>query len=250
MSLNLAPEIIAKYPSIGKAKFIDGKYVESNDGREEALLAYLESRAQTEPLQNNPALILQAMDDFAASSEFLINIGSDKTRVLDNILAQHKPKILIEAGGYVAYSAIFFADRIRTYHGAKAHVWSLEYEPKFAVIMEKIIEMAGLSAYVTVVVGSADESMRKLKKSGEIGSVDLLFLDHVEGLYEQDFKVAVDELGLLESGGMVLADNVLVPGAPEYVKFVRARKDLRSEGVPALIVPGDIPDEIELTFIH
>jgi len=93
---------------------------------------------------------------------------------------------------------------------------------------------------VSVVVGSADESLRKLKADSKLSSIDFLFLDHVEDLCEQDFKVAVDELKLLKTGAVIVADNVKVPGAPEYRKYVRSREDLRSEAVKGLIMPGEL----------
>lgn len=73
--------------------------------------------------------------------------------------------------------------------GNKLQVWSLEMSPEFAAIAEKLIDIAGLSDLVTVVVGPAEESLRKLKKDGKLTAVDMLFLDHAEELYVSDFKV-------------------------------------------------------------
>jgi catechol O-methyltransferase len=110
---------------------------------------------------------------------------------------------------------------------------------EFAAIARKLIEIAGLSDIVTVVVGPADDSLRKLVKDGRLKSTDLLFLDHVEELYVTDFKVC-EELGLLKEGAVIVADNVVRPGAPEYRELVRNHSGLKSEGVRGLIQPGDM----------
>ncbi len=60
---------------------------------------------------------------------------------------------------------------------------------EFAAIAEKLIDIAGLSDIVTVVVGPAEESIRMLKEEGKLTGVDMFFLDHAEELYVSDFKV-------------------------------------------------------------
>lgn len=51
--------------------------------------------------------------------------------------------------------------------------------------------------------------------------IDFLFIDHVKDLYLRDLKLAL-ALGLLKPGTIVVADNVLTPGAPEYRAFVES----------------------------
>lgn len=111
--------------------------------------------------------------------------------------------------------------------------------PEFAAIATRLIDLTGLSDVVTVVVGSAEESLRKLKKEGKLTGLDLLFLDHVENLYVSDSKVC-EEIGLLKIGAVIMADNVVRPGAPEYRELVRSNPGLRSAGVRGLIQPGDL----------
>lgn len=162
-------------------------------------------------MRGNPTRILDAMDDFATQQDFLINIGSDKGRIVTELIAQQKPKVLVELGGYLGYSAILFASEMRKQRpGDEAlHVWSLEFDENFAKIASELIETAGLQDVVKVVKGSADDSLRRLKREGMLDHIDFLFLDHVEDLYEQDLKVAMDELQLLPSGSVLVADNVV-----------------------------------------
>lgn len=51
--------------------------------------------------------------------------------------------------------------------------------------------------------------------------IDFLFIDHVKNLYLKDLKLAL-ALGLLKPGTIVVADNVLKPGAPDYRAFVES----------------------------
>ena len=200
-------------------------------------------------MQGNPSAILEAIDQYAAYEDFLINIGSDKGRIVANLILENKPKVLVELGGYIGYSAILFGDQMRKQSPPEqpVHLWSLEFEEKFANIAKDLISLAGLSDIVTVVTGAADESLRKLKQDGKIDHIDFLFLDHVEDLYEQDLKVAMDELMLLKSGSRIVADNVLRPGAPKYREYVRGHHGLRSRAVKGLIIPGEF--EVGSVFI-
>lgn len=188
----------------------------------------------------SPGNVLQAMDDFSEKHDFLINIGTDKGRIVTDLIAQEKPKILVEMGGYVGYSSILFANEMRKSH-SDARLWSLEYSPEFANIIREMVKLAGLQDTVTVVSGPADEGLRSLKREGKIDHIDMLFLDHVEDLYKQDLKVAMDELGLLKSGATIVADNVLWPGAPDYRRYVRRQKGLSSRGVKGRVMPGNYP---------
>ena len=167
---------------------------------------------------------------------------------------------MVELGGYVGYSAILFGEAMAK---AAAHAepsggeasegkgmgkggvrfYSIEANPTFAEISRDFVRLAGLENVVSVEVGKAEDVLRQLVSEGKLarGQVDVFFLDHIEELYKQDFRLAWEELGLLRKGSYAVADNVLVPGAPEYRAFVRAQEGrLESYGVKGLIIPGDI----------
>ncbi|WPH05086.1 S-adenosyl-L-methionine-dependent methyltransferase [Acrodontium crateriforme] len=239
-------EFIAKYPSLGKYER-EEDIVEWKDGREAAVLKYIIKRPESADLKNNPAKILEAMDHFSAQEDFLISIGSDKARLINELLKEEDPKIIVELGGYLGYSAILFGDYLKKTK-SNGHVWSLEFEPEFAEIMKGLIAFAGLSDFVTVVIGAADESIRKLKADGKVNHIDWLFLDHVEDLYEQDLKNTMN-LGLLQKGAVIVADNVLRPGAPAYREYVRSEPKFQSHAVEGLIMPGEFTDELEISKV-
>ncbi|KAF2664850.1 S-adenosyl-L-methionine-dependent methyltransferase [Microthyrium microscopicum] len=224
---------------------------ESHDGREEGLLAFIESHQQLDEIKGSPEKMLATMDEYSRNTDFLISIGPHKSGVLVDLLEKEEPKVIVELGGYLGYSAILFANTLREMHGADAefHVWSLELDPKFASIADKLIEIAGLSKYISVVVGPAEENLKKLLDKSDISKIDLLFLDHVEKLYQEHFELC-RSLGLFKEGTVIAADNVVRPGAPEYRTFVRADPSLSSIGIEGLIQPGDLYDEIEITHVQ
>ena len=204
-----------------------------------ALLRFMRKHPNLQQLRNNPTGILQAMDQFSAEHDFLINIGSDKGRIVTDLIAREKPKTLVELGGYVGYSSILFASQMRKFN-PDARLWSLEFDPEHARIIAEMVNLAGLQETITVITGSGGESMRMLKRDGHLDNIDMLFLDHDENLYRQDLEVAMDESGLLKTGAVVVADNVVWPGAPEYRRYVRNHQRMSSKGVKGRIVPGNI----------
>jgi catechol O-methyltransferase len=217
--------------------------LQTNDGREERLLEFIKTHPEKDSMKGNPSKILNAIDHYSNQKEMLITVGPEKGRVVADIIAEEKPKIFVQLGTHVGYSAILFADCMRKQrpNDTSVHLWALEIEPNFVAIAAELVEMAGLQEIVTVVTGRADESMRKLKADGKLSQIDMLFIDHVEEMFKPDLQVAMEELGLLKVGASILADNILIPGAPEYREYVRGHQGLSSKGVKALIVPGDFP---------
>ncbi|KAJ5752492.1 hypothetical protein N7520_009409 [Penicillium odoratum] len=244
--MSFDPELVAKYPSLAKFDGSDD-YLESHDGREAALLRYIYNHPSLEKLRGSPSAICAVMDEFAAQEDFLINIGSDKGQKVHELIKKEKPSVLVELGGYVGYSAISFGDAMRQAAGPgeSIRLWSLEMDPLIASIAMNIIDLAGLGDIVKVVVGPAADSMRRLKAEGKIAKIDFLFLDHVEDLYLADFQLC-ESLGLLQSGALVVADNVVRPGAPEYREHVRQHAGVESWGVKGLIMPGEF--EVSVRF--
>ncbi|KAJ5860124.1 S-adenosyl-L-methionine-dependent methyltransferase [Penicillium soppii] len=247
--MSLPASTTSKYPSLNKFK--DENYVESHDGREIALLKHIYSHPDLNELRGSPSNILRVIDEFAAQQDFLINIGPDKGDKVQKLIEDEKPTVLVELGGYVGYSSILFAEAMRRAHGGTKQdlrFWSLEFDPLMASIAMNFIDLAGLSDIVTVVVGSAADSIKRLHAEKKLTTIDFLFLDHVEDLYIDDLKVC-ENLSLLRPGSMVVADNVLRPGAPQYREYVRQHIGMESWSVKGLIIPGDYEDELEVSRI-
>ncbi|KAF4967998.1 hypothetical protein FSARC_4559 [Fusarium sarcochroum] len=245
-------KLYGKYPSMRKLEELGDIYVEWNDGREAVLLRWLYEHPKFPQMRNNPLVICEAMDEFAAQHDFLINIGPDKAEKISSLISDIKPKTIVELGGYVGYSALFLGNALKNANkdspDAANNVvyWSLEADPVFAGITMNLVDLAGLGDVVKVVTGKAADSLTRLKEEGKLEKLDMLFLDHIEDLYVADLKV-VESLALLKSGSHIVADNVLRPGAPDYKKYVKEHTLMDTRAIMGLIIPGDWEDEIEVT---
>ena len=101
------------------------------------------------------------------------------------------------------------------------YYYSLENSPEFAAVIMALVDLAGLRDVVRVEVGKANASIRRLAASKAIDHIDLLFLDHVKPLYIADLKLC-EQLGLVRPGSILAADNVIKPGNPPYLEYVRS----------------------------
>lgn len=91
----------------------------------------------------------------------------------------------------------------------------------FGAVISSLVDLAGLSDIVKVVVGSSDASIQRLHSKGIIKHIDLMFLDHYKPAYKTDLKLC-EELKLVTPGSVLAADNVIDPGNPPYLEYVRS----------------------------
>lgn len=112
-----------------------------------------------------------------------------------------------------------FGDAVRQAGGRR--YFSLERNPEFAAVITSLVDLAGLSDTVKVVVGSSADSIRRLHASGALTQVDLMFLDHYKPAYTTDLKLC-EHLKLVIPGTVLAADNVIKPGNPPYLEYVRS----------------------------
>ncbi|KAF7901279.1 hypothetical protein EAF00_003500 [Botryotinia globosa] len=175
--------------------------------------------------------------NFPLREDFFISVGPNKADILRDLVMREKPKMLVELGGCLGYSAVLFAGAMVKAHGGDAglKIYSLELDPAFATIARQIAQIAGLDHIIEVVEGTAASSIASLVK---------------EKIITNDFKV-VEASGMLKKGAVVVADNVVRPGTPEYREFIRGDmkkgQGWESWGVRGLIWPGDFEDELEVS---
>lgn len=138
------------------------------------------------------------------------------------------PKVIIEFGTYVGSSAIAWGAILQGLHGQNAadkgcRVYTFELDHEMVKLSRELIQLAGLEDIVHVLEGPAAESLEKLYNEGAVtrGGVDMAFIDHWEKYYLPDLQWC-EELGVFHKGSLVIADNTDLPGAPQYLKYVRA----------------------------
>ncbi|KAI9666903.1 MAG: hypothetical protein M1831_001408 [Alyxoria varia] len=217
-------------------KYTAKEEVYFDDGREIELLNTIYNRPDIDALRNNPHAVLSAIDDYAHTTKYLMNVGPAKGRIVCDLIRDVRPRTMLELGGYVGYSSILFGDAMRkasaaapdasasaSAGGATCRYYSLERSPEFAAVVMALVDLAGLSDIVKVVVGPSDAGIRRLHAEHKLDAgIDLMFLDHYKPGYVADLKLCED-LRLITPGRSVLAaDNVIEPGNPPYLEYVRA----------------------------
>ena len=141
---------------------------------------------------------------------FLPLIGREKGTVLERIVLEKKPKLVLEVGTLVGYSAILMAKGMD-----KGKIISLEVNPQAAEMARKNIEKAGLSGRIEVIVGDAKQLITSLK-----GPFDLVFLDAAKEEYIEYLKLAEPKLS---PRAVVVADNakMFAREMKDFLEYVR-----------------------------
>jgi len=57
-----------------------------------------------------------------------------------------------------------------------------------------------------------------------VHTIDFALIDHVKHLYLKDLLV-LQKNGFLKKGSVVVGDNVLTPGSPEYRQYLKEHRD-------------------------
>jgi catechol O-methyltransferase len=231
-----------------------------NDGREIELLHFVYSHPKLGSIRGSPESVLDAIDEYARTRKYLMNVGEDKGRIVCDLIAEVKPKtmvcpsssaasiprsrelidgrIQVELGGYVGYSSILFGAAVRAAGGSR--YYSLEMNPEFAAVIMVLVDLAGLSDVVKVIIGPSDVSIARLYESGALSHIDLLFLDHYKPAYTTDLKLC-EELKLVTPGSVLAADNVIKPGNPPYLEYVRRSVDEKRKHLGVSTNGGGLP---------
>ncbi|GAA4711479.1 O-methyltransferase [Pseudonocardia yuanmonensis] len=186
------------------------------DGREEAFARYLVAHARPGDVDD----AIRTADEFCRTGRILAAVGDEKGPILERAVAAAHPHRILELGTYCGYSAL----RMTRATPSDAHLYSVEFNAANADIARRVIAHAGVADRVTVVVGSLGDgggTLQRLRDDHGFspGSLDLVFLDHDKDRYLADLELVL-ESGWLHPGSVVVADNVLVPGAPAYRAYM------------------------------
>ncbi|RDA90816.1 hypothetical protein CP533_0502 [Ophiocordyceps camponoti-saundersi (nom. inval.)] len=201
-----------------------------DDGREIRLLHYVYSRPDLDEIRGSPAKVLAAIDDYGRTVAYLMNVGEHKGEIVRRLIVETKPEVMVELGGYVGYSAILFGAALQQAGGRK--FLSLERNPEYAAVASSLIDLAGLSSFVKIIIGSCQDSIRRLHSAGELSLIGMLFLDHWKPAYVPDLKLC-EQLGLIRPGTVLAADNVIKPGNPPYLEYVRSSVEDKKKAMAA-----------------
>jgi catechol O-methyltransferase len=126
------------------------------DGREEALAAYVATRARAGDLDD----VIRVIDEFCYQQSIMMNVGDEKGAILDRAVERARPRRLLELGTYCGYSAL----RMARVMSSEARIHSIEFSDANARIARRIWDHAGIRDRATVVVGTLGDGGRTIAR--------------------------------------------------------------------------------------
>uniref|UniRef100_A0A8C4S6V5 catechol O-methyltransferase n=1 Tax=Erpetoichthys calabaricus TaxID=27687 RepID=A0A8C4S6V5_ERPCA len=176
------------------------------------MLSYVQRHSK----RGDPDSVISTIDIFCRSKEWAMNVGDEKGLILDKLICEANPSIVLELGTYCGYSSL----RIARLLPPGGRLFTMEFNPAYAKIAKQIIAWAGLESKIQVLEGPSGDLIPQLKKKHAIEKCDIIFIDHWKDCYLPDTKL-LEECGLIGKGTVLIADNVTFPGTPDYLEYVR-----------------------------
>lgn len=146
------------------------------------------------------------MDRAVAAGLPPIAVSADVGRLLKVLVSLTPGKRALELGTLAGYSAIWIARGL----ASDGLLTTVEYEPSHAEFARRELEAARVSDRVEVLEGAALNVLPELAERLGPASLDFVFLDAVKTEYVSYFELIRP---LIQSGGLLVADNVYGTGA-------------------------------------
>ena len=208
-----------------------------HEGVEEGMFVYVKNQISRHILSTDchpdPDTILTFVDDYCYSRHWMMHIGDGRkscaleNAIVDKLLlcrAAGRGIFVVEMGSYCGYSAVKMLKNLCE----DDHLVCVEKDMRCIDYTNRLVQMSQLSENnnFSLIYNNKstaqvlDELMERMLSLG-FPSIDVLFLDHEKGLYLSDLKL-FEEAGLLSSGSVVVADNILSFNSPldTYLRHV------------------------------
>lgn len=171
-------------------------------------------------MPESPLRLLGLLETYAQSREHWLKVaGGGKAEVLEHAFASRRWEpfeVAVECGAYVGYSASRLAVQMwRRGCGAPCmtRVVTIEVDPVQACIARHFVDLVGLSQIVEVCIGQVKDVLPRVVESFGGRSAGLIFMDYKGSIFHQDLAL-LERIGGVARGGVEIADNVALPGAP------------------------------------
>ena len=173
---------------------------------DERMSAFIDS------LDRGNALFLDEIEKYAVENQVPV-IRRSMQSLLKFLLALSKPRNILEVGTAIGFSALLMSE----YAPADCHITTIEkYEKRISIARENFRKHDG-AGRITLLEGDAAEILKELS-----GPYDLIFMDAAKGQY---IHFLPEVLRLLETGGILVSDNVLQEGSIVESRFAVPRRD-------------------------
>lgn len=159
---------------------------------------------------------LQALNDYAQEHTVPI-IKHEMEQFLQFIITLHKPKRILEIGTAIGYSSIIMAGASR-----EVEITTLEKSERMIERAKENFTTFAIDDRVTLIEGDAVETLKSLSEP-----FDMVFMDAAKGQYMNFYD---DSVRLLNSGGLLIADNILQDGLIAKSRFAIPRRQRTIHG--------------------
>lgn len=126
--------------------------------------------------------------------------GPVQGRLLSLISKLIRPKNILEIGTFTGYATLCLAEGL----ASDGRIITIEVNPELAFISDKYFELSDYSSQIVPMVGDAKEIILDLDDA-----FDLVFIDAKKQDYIAYYDLIIEKVN---SGGLILADNVLWNG--------------------------------------
>lgn len=200
--------------------------------KQAAKLADLQAHLAAAAAQGDTHSQLASIEAFASGrARWLKLAAGDKAFVLAEALwsrcrsaeAAAPCEVALELGGFVGFSALRLARALaQAAEGREvplARVISMEKDTGCALLAASMLSSAQCASAAEMWAGRAADLLPRVLEECGARSVGFAFFDHSGSVYHEDLA-ALEELDLLAPGAVIVADNVLKPGAPLFLWHV------------------------------
>lgn len=170
-------------------------------------------------MPSTPLRLLSLLEIFARSRQHWLKVaGGAKAEALEHAFAARtwQPfEVVLECGTFVGYTAARLAVQLwRQGKGpAAARVMTVEVDPVHACIARHFVDLAGVAQVVEVSIGQVRDVMPKFVEEFGARVLGFVFMDYKGSIFHVDLEL-LENLNALAPGGLEVADNVALPGAP------------------------------------
>lgn len=188
--------------------------------RVEDLLAYVEQYAE----RNNITSVIETMDSYSSPDgenkidgwgRWMMSVGGEKGGILEGLVREQQPRAVLEVGTFCGYSAM----RMLRALPEDALFVTIEKDPRTAAVARSLLTFAGVDMdRIELVVGSSADELARIKQRHRM-PFDFVLLDHWKPEYAPDLR-RLEKLRMLRTGSVVVADNIVCPGAPALLEYL------------------------------
>ena len=168
-------------------------------------------------------------------SEKRLNCISKNIGMFYNIMLKSiNAKKILEIGMSVGYSGLWFADAVMSNTQSDGQIITIDRERFKIDNAKKNFEEAGVSSLIKIRDGEARKVLYDIKEEFGKNYFDFIFIDADKESYIEYFDLC---LPLVRKGGMIGADNILLPERfnemmVDYLSHVRSNPNVQSVTIP------------------